>query len=374
MSRLMFLLVLGALLASCSSPGSRHQVREGNHYAGGFQIQQEEDFDLVTVVDPWQNSRDNQFKFILTEEGQKLPDSLSGLQVLHPPLQRIICMSTSHLAFLEALGRAGTVVGASGTSFIYSPFYRKAVEQGRISELGYESSLDYERILKLRPDLVILYGVEGQVMGVREKLQQMGIASLICGEYLETHPLGKAEWVRLFGALTGTGDRADSLFTHVDSAYTAIRELTDTLRHRPEVLSGLPWKDVWYMAGGRSHIARLISDAGGSYLWQDSPSEETLPLNLETVYQRATGADIWINPGVARSLQEILDHDPRFSHLAVMNEGQVFNNNVRLGEGGGNDYWESGVLRPDLVLADLLAAFHPELCPDHSYTYYRQLK
>ena len=133
---------------------------------------------------------------------------------------------------------------------------------------------------------------------------------------------------------------------------------------RPEVMTGLPWKDSWFVAGGRSFAARLIADAGGNYMWRDIQSSEAMPLDLESVFSRAVSADIWINPGVASSIED----------LPVLKKGSIYNNNARMSEGGGNDYWESATVRPDLILADLISVFHPELLRDHSMLYYKKLK
>ena len=128
------------------------------------------------------------------------------------------------------------------------------------------------------------------------------------------------------------------------------------------------------MAGGESFAATLIKDAGGEYLWADSHSAEAIPLDLESVYARAVKAEIWINPGAATSLNELQNFDQRFTELGVIQSGMIFNNNERLNTTGGNDYWESGTVRPDLVLADLIKVFHPDLLTDHRLFYYRQLK
>ena len=128
------------------------------------------------------------------------------------------------------------------------------------------------------------------------------------------------------------------------------------------------------MAGGKSFAARLIEDAGADYLWSDNSSTQAIPLDLESVYLRAVDADVWINPGAAVSLEDIGRLDERFLDLRVVRQGQVFNNNLRTNAAGGNDYWESGTVRPDLVLADLIRVFHPDLMADHRLVYYRQLK
>jgi len=128
------------------------------------------------------------------------------------------------------------------------------------------------------------------------------------------------------------------------------------------------------MAGGKSFASRFIADAGGHYLWADHPSSQAVPMDLESVYARAVNAEIWINPGAASSLKDIRDFDERFEDLGVVQSGRIYNNSARINASGGNDYWESGAVRPDLVLYDLIKVFHPDLLTDHRFIYYRQLK
>ncbi len=205
-------------------------------------------------------------------------------------------------------------------------------------------------------------------------LRASGRPVIFCGDYLEPHPLGKAEWIRFLSLFYNLEERADRFFQEIDSVYNSYKSLTEQTKNRPLVLTGLPWKDTWYMAGGESFAATLIKDAGGEYLWADSHSAEAIPLDLESVYARAVKAEIWINPGAATSLNELQNFDQRFTELGVIQSGMIFNNNERLNTTGGNDYWESGTVRPDLVLADLIKVFHPDLLTDHRLFYYRQLK
>jgi iron complex transport system substrate-binding protein len=285
-----------------------------------------------------------------------------------------VTLSTTHVAMIDQLGQDQSIVGISGSEYIYSPAVQKGIESGRIADIGYGQGLDYESIVRLDPDVLFLYGVEGNVMTILEKLTDLGIPAVFCGEYLEAHPLGKAEWIRFFSEFYQAEQKAASLFHKVDSAYCALTALVSGVRSKPLVLNGLPWKDTWYMAGGKSFAAKLIEDAGGSYLWSDHPSTQAVPLDLEAVYLRAVNADIWINPGAASSLDDISLLDARLGDLEVVKTAQVFNNNARLSAGGGNDYWESGTVRPDLVLADLISVFHPDLMTDHRFVYYRKLK
>jgi len=343
-------------------------------YASGFRVMHQGAYTLIEVIDPWQQSRDIIYSYVLGPDQKMLPPSLKELPFIKTPVKRVIALSTTHVAMIEQLGSAGSIVGLSGSEFIYSPGLRERIESGEVKDVGYGQGIDFESIVGLEPDVIFLYGVEGQVVGTLEKLTDLGIPAVFCGEYLEPHPLGKAEWIRFFALFYEKEEQSASFFRGIDSAYNFLAERASRVSSKPNILTGLPWKDTWYMAGGDSFAARLIEDAGGAYLWKENSSTQAIPLDLESVYLRAVKADIWINPGAALSLSDIILLDERFGGLSVLSAGQVFNNNARIVSSGGNDYWESGTVRPDLILADLIRVFHPDLLTDHRFVYYRQLK
>lgn len=343
-------------------------------YASGFRVYEMGNHTLVKVLDPWQQSRDVIFSYLLASSSEMIPDSLKNLPFIKTPVKRVIALSTTHVAMIDQLGSAASIVGLSGTGFIYNTSIRERIESGAVTDVGYGPGLDFETIVRLQPDVLFLYGVEGNVMTTLEKLTDLGIPAVFCGEYLETHPLGKAEWIRFFSLFYEKEEQSARFFNRIDSAYRSLSDLASGAIPKPEVLNGLPWKDTWYMAGGNSFAAKLIEDAGGDYLWSDNLSTQAVPLDLESVYLRAVNADIWINPGAATCLADILLMDERFGDLSVVESGSVFNNNARSSAAGGNDYWESGTVRPDLILADLIGVFHPDLLTDHRFVYYRQLK
>ena len=379
MIRLIILGIAWFLLSGCmpksreGSP-SKEKGQSYTSYANGFDVMDQDDFTLISVHDPWQNSRNITFSYVLAESLELVPDTLSEVPFIKIPIERVVTLSTTHIAMIQQLGMGNTIKGASGTNFIYNSAIRKKIDAGELLEVGYDQGLNYETIVSLDPDVLFMYGVEGGVLATAEKLSELGIQVVFCGDYLEPHPLGKAEWIKFFSFFYGLENESDQQFHLIDSAYQSLTTSVSMLTHRPRVLTGLPWKDTWYMAGGNSYAARLIEDAGGIFLWSDNQSTEAIPLDLESVYARAVEADIWINPGAAGFLKELKEFDERFRELPVLQKGQVFNNNERLTDAGGNDYWESGAVRPDLVLADLMAVLHPDLLPVHRFIYYRKLK
>jgi len=381
--RLLYLVSIAVLLLTGCSGQSNflndhemggERINSFTSYASGFRVRHHGSYTFVEVTDPWQQSRNVIFSYVLAADAELVPDSLKNIPYIKTPVKRVIALSTTHVAMIDQLGSAGSIVGLSGTDFIYSSEIRARIESGSVKDVGYGQGLDFETIVRLKPDVLFLYGVEGNVMTTLEKLTDLGIPAVFCGEYLENHPLGKAEWIRFFSLFYKKEEQSARFFQQIDSAYSALSALASGILPKPAILNGLPWKDTWYMAGGKSFAAQFMEDAGGDYLWKDSPSTQAVPLDLESVYLRAITADIWINPGAAGSLADILLLDERLGDLEVLKNGHVFNNNARSSLSGGNDYWESGTVRPDLVLADLIEVFHPDLLTDHSFVYYRQLK
>lgn len=378
LSRLTFLVLL--LLTACfnretvEDTGSSRQDFSFTRYATGFEVDQLQDYDLVHVYDPWQKSKNVTFSYLLGEDPGRVPDSLNILPFIPTPVQRVITLSTTHIAMIESLGESETIMGISGADLIYDTIMNKRIRRGEVIDVGYDRTLNYEMIVSLKPDVLFMYGVESRIREIADKLVELGIPVVFCGDYLEKHPLGKAEWIRFFSLFFRKEHEAAMKFARIDSSYRVMAEMTAQLEEKPFVLTGLPWKDTWYVAGGNSFAARLIADAGGRFLWNDTESSEAIPLDIESVFSRAVRADVWINPGAATSLEDLVRFDERFRKLDVVRQGRVFNNNARMNPSGGNDYWESGAVRPDLILADLIKVFHPDIMEDHQFIYYRKLK
>ena len=370
---------LGLLCSCLSGPKSNKPSAEANGVshkiaASGFFIQDYDGYRKLTVKDPWQKSKDNLFDYFLVERGEKVPEILKGKPVFFTPLQRIICLSTTHIGFLEALGEVNAIIGLSGSGYITNPQVRNGVTENRIYEVGYDQGLNFELILQLKPDAVFAYGVGSEINAQVNKLNDLGIPVVLVGEYLEKSPVSKAEWIKFFGSFFGKTELADTVFDKIKNNYEKIRTDAGKISEKPSVLTGLPFKDTWWMAGGQSNLAVLIADAGGNFLWRDNTSEEAFPVALEEVFMRAAKADFWINCGSVNSLDELLAYDLRFTQLPAVKNKRIFNNNLHTVPGGGNDYWESGVVHPDLVLADLVRILHPVTNQDKGFYYYRKIE
>jgi len=190
---------------------------------------------------------------------------------------------------------------------------------------------------------------------------------------MESSLLSQAEWLKFFGELFNKRTIANDKFKEVKQNYSNLLKMTDTITDRPKILLNMPWKGTWYIPGGDLNIAQLIEDAGGDYIWKDLDERHNIPLNIEDVYLKARNADIWLNTGQASSIDDIINTDSRLKDFKPVKGGNIFNRINKLSESGANDYMESGTVRPDLILKDMIKILHPHLLPDHEFYFYKKL-
>jgi iron complex transport system substrate-binding protein len=332
------------------------------------------DFTTVTIINPWQGVTGINLVYNLVRRGSVLPEGIDSSTVIYVPLKKIICMSTTHVAMIAALGEEESICGVSGTGFLYSGSLLENVRKGLIEDVGYEANLNKELILKLSPDLIMMYGIGSESAAYVGKIKELGVKVLFNADYLETDPLSKAEWIKLFGALYDKELKADSIYKEEVKNYNQLKAfVSGKITSRPKVMLGLPFKDTWYISPGNSFISKLIGDAGGEYLWSDTESAVSMPYGIENVYMRALTADFWLNIGSISSKDEITIVDERMTSLNCFIMGNLYNNNRRVTDMGGNDYWESGSLNPHLILKDIATILHPELFSTNELLYYRKI-
>ncbi|MBO4585606.1 MAG: ABC transporter substrate-binding protein [Bacteroidales bacterium] len=266
-----------------------------------------------------------------------------GADTLRGPMKSFVCMSSSYVGYLDAIGAAGAVKGVSGLGFIGTPGVDAV-------EVGYDAALDYEAILRVKPDLFITYTVSAVEPPYLGKLRELGVRTVILSEHLESHPLARAEYVKLFGALTGRAAAADSVFSAVRDRYLSlVREPSGA-----KVLLNIPYADIWYIPGGDNYMTRLIRDAGGEVLGAVPGRQESSTISVEKAYEYSQKADFWLNTGWCNTLRQLQEANYIFSEFKIPS---VWNNTLQTTPGGGNMFWETGPVRPDLVLEDLRAIF-----------------
>lgn len=291
---------------------------------------------------------------------------------IHQPLKRIVCTSTTHLPFLNMLEREEALVGFPTTDYISSPTLQKRVADGEIRNLGPDNDMNLEILTELDPEAVIAFDL-GQSNGQLSKIESMGIPVYYNSDFLENSPLGRAEWIKFFGALFHEVEKADSIFTTIRNNCDSLMQMAQKLETTPSVLSGVMYGDTWFMPGGDNWSAKFFEQAGGAYVWENDASPAWLELSFESVLERAIDADFWLGTSSFESRDEMIKQDPRYAQFKAFQTGRVYNYSKKKNPSGGYDYFESGYARPDLVLADIIKILHPEALPNYETTFYEQL-
>ncbi len=342
-------------------------------YGTRFSITSFDMFKELKVISPWPGSADT-FTYILTHEktGTFFSDRDKKVTEVRLPVRNLVCFSTTHLPYLEMLGEEDKLVGFPTTSYISSDTFRERVKSGKIKDLGPSNEINLEQLLDLNPDLVIAFSMNNDLSMVR-KIQQTGIPVVFNADYLEDHPLGRAEWIKFMAAFFDKEKRADSIFREIQSRYQVTREIMGQAAQRPSVFTGVVYGDTWFMPGGRHYGSIFFEDSGANYIWSGNPSKEILQLSFESVYDQAKDADYWVGVATYHSLREIKQADERYTEFKAYQDGNVYNYTAQLKAEGGNAYFEKGYARPDIILNDLAKIFHPELMKDHPFYFYEKL-
>ena len=351
-------------------------------YATGFTIKEFPEYTLLEVSGAFPGT-ENVYRYALVKEGASLqkssdsnPESLTSLlasnkidAIIKVPLQSVVVTSTTHIPSLEMLGVDQTLTGFPNLDYISSEQTRKRIDAGQIKELGQNEAINTEVAIDLNPDAVIGFGVDGQNNSLNS-LEKAGIPVLYNGDWVEKSPLGKAEWIKFFGALYGKSKEADSIFKSIETGYLTTKQLTHNVTKRPTVLSGAMYKDVWYLPHGESWPAQLIEDAGGDYLWKDTQGTGSIGLSIESVLDKGQNADFWIAPGQFGSYSRLAEANPVYAQFDAFKNKKTYTFTTKKGATGGMLYYELAPNRPDLVLKDLVYYLHPELLPDYQPYFY----
>jgi iron complex transport system substrate-binding protein len=372
---------LALLAGGCASRGSAFEPGESLYkpaHAAGFEIfGAGRGSSAIRITDPWQGAGGVEQWVFVSRDGEEAPAGFDGV-VVKSPARRIVCLSSSYVAFLNELGAGDRIVGVSGGGFITDPLIAERVRGGVIADVGYGAALDLELLASLRADLMLVYGVgSAGDGGVTGKLREMGVPYVFVGDWLESSPQGRAEWMVAIAEMCGLFDRGTERFGRIAGAYDDLKARIASLvsgDRRPGVMLNAPYRDVWYVPGDDNYMTGLIRDAGGEWVFSGTGGRDSRPVDIEQTWVAMQRADVWLNPNDYSTLDGLVADNPRFGATPPVLRGRVFNNNARTTPAGGSDFWESGVVRPDLVLRDLAAILHPEVFAPDSLYFYKRLQ
>ena len=372
---ILFLVLIPFIGCKKSSENSKNTLtnfENSIHYAKGLEIYKQEGFSIVKITNPWPEAKEG-FTYILQEKNGIIPDSLKQFTVIPIPIQSIVVTSTTHIPALELLGVENTLVGFPDTDYISSVKTRKLIDAGKVREVGTNEILNTEVLMDLKPDVIIGFGLNNSNPTL-DNLQKSGLKVMLNGDWTEQSPLGKAEWIKFFGALYGLDSKANTLFSKIEKEYNSTLALAKKATTKPTVLSGAMYQKIWYVPQGESWVSLFLKDARSNYLWSNTKGTGSLVIPFYVILEKSEDADFWIAPGYYSSLKQMSDSNPHCSQFASFKNKKVYSCNAKKGAKGGIIYFEWSPTRPDLVLKDLIKIFHPELLPNHKLFFFTKLE
>lgn len=370
---LLFILLVILLFECKQKPTAMNQQQVDStltiQYAKGFSIDYFKDYKRVTVINPWKKNSVYARYYLVSNDSISAPEDGQKIIV---PLKSIGAASNTHFEFLCMINELGSITGICSHNKIYNPIVLKKLKQGKLTDMGDSFSLNFEKVQLLQPEVVMVSGFNQEDVASK-RLIENGIPVLFNNEWMETSLLARAEWLKFVAVFYNKESLADSIFTAIVNNYQANKNKSDKVKTRPTIMVGGNFKGTWYMPGGNSYMAGLIADAGGDYFYKSDTTSGSLPLNFEVALNNFKNADIWIGSS-ANNLDELLSIDERHGLFKSANNKQVYNFNNRTTPTGGNDFWESGIAHPDIILADMIKVFHPEIMKEHEFIYVSKLK
>jgi iron complex transport system substrate-binding protein len=337
-------------------------------YAEGFSIYYFDDYKEIIVYSPWVKGTVYARYFLVDNAKTKTPDDGIKVQV---PLETLAATSVTHFEFLKLLGQINTVTGVCSPSFIYNQEIKNRVGAGKIADLGDAFSINVEKTLQLKPRAVMMSGYN-QNDPYAQRVSQAGIPVVFNNEWMETSLLARAEWIKFVGAFYNKEALADSIFSEIDKNYNDIKAKAAGVKSKPNILTGSNFRGTWYMPGGRSFMGRLYADAGADYYFANDTTSGSLPLNVEMVLKNFAYTDVWLNCSF-NTKTELVKADIKHAFFNPVKKDRVYNFNKRMLPSTANDFWESAVARPDVLLSDIIAILHPELLPGYELVYAQKL-
>ncbi|MET3035799.1 ABC transporter substrate-binding protein [Chryseobacterium sp. NRRL B-14859] len=288
------------------------------------------------------------------------------------PFKKIILLNASMAGYISELGAENLIIGVSSPEYIYSEKIQHLIKEGKIQNVGSDQKYDVEKIISLKPDAIFTNHI-ASFDNTYELLKNNGIQVIFLDEYREQQPLEKTAYIKLFGEFLGKEKEAEAEYLEVEKNYNNLKKLALTGKEKPLVLANEMYGNVWYLPGGNTSVAHYIADANASYILKDNKDEKALNMSFEEVFAKTNGVQYWVNAGSYTSKKEMQKVNSLYGKLEAFNKGKIYTLSGKERQRA-NDFFESGVVRADMILKDYIKIFHPELLPDYQLTYMKELQ
>ena len=324
-------------------------------------------YTVVDVKNPWGKGLLN--RYLLVPSDSILPENLSSVIVVRTPIERAILFSGVHALLFEELDALSAVSGVCDSRHLYSPGVKKALSEGRVLDCGSSLNVNSEVVAQLNPDAILVLPYENGGYG---KLERFSFPLVECADYMESSPLGCAEWIRFYARLLGCAQKGDSIFDAVCDEYDALCRMVENVNARPKLMCELKSSSAWYVPGNKSTMGQMYNAAGADYLFAEYDVNGSVPLAVEIVLDKAADADIWLmkyNSPLNKTCASLLAEYSGYSHFRPLKEGSVYACNTRM-----KRIFEDSAFHPETLLKELVALFHPDIFPDYELKYYERMR
>ena len=361
-----------AILTSCSGAGSSAGAEvSGDTLTAGA--------DLLTLVDcgsyvvadiknPWDSTRLLQ-RYVLVPDSAGNPEGLPAGTVVRTPLRNSLVYSGVHAGAIRDLGAIDAVRGVADAGYFTVAEVKAGLKSGAVMDVGSSMSPDIERVTVLGPDAILASPYQNSSYGLIERL---GIPIIECADYMESTPLGRAEWIKLIGELYGCRHEADSIYKEVSAEYSRLATRAASASSHPKVITERLTNGVWFVPGGRSYMSSIITDAGGVNPWADTPDAGSIQLDFASVFDKAHDADIWLirNYGPELTLSELKSSYDLNSRIKAFENGDVY-----VADTSTSTLFDDFPFHPEKLLREYILLF---LGPDYAGTdktqYYQRIE
>ncbi len=333
-------------------------------YANLFKIQYFKDHKLVEVRHPWESTA-LPLKTILSDDSLFLAHHPEAIEI---PLKKWISVASTQICYANELNVLNSLVGMAEPEYVSNPYVVNGIQNGSIRNIGTAFAPDMELIMSLNPDMMMVSPFKDDYYGI---LRNAGINVVTNSSYLENSPLGRVEWLVFVAAFFNKEKEAVAKLNDISSRYLQVKAIAQKAKNKPTVFTGKPYQGIWYVPAAESYKAHFFKDAGVQYAFAHCHGNGSLNYDFETVYQAAAKCDYWsllLNYNGLFSYSVLKEMDPRYSDFdAFKNRNIIYSNTAN------SMYYEEGLIRPDVILSDMVKLFHPELLKDYSPVFYKKL-
>lgn len=347
------------------------------------------------IENPWKKGT-TLHKYILVPKGKEGDETVARLKddirenatlqmgshcdIVRTPLESNVVFTAPHCQLMYELGCKNAITGVCDKDYINIPDIKERVKlsDGKAStsdtdkviiDCGSSMQPDMERIIALKPEGLFISPFENS--GGYGKLDKLHIPIIETADYMETSPLGRAEWMKFYGLLFKSEERSDSLFSSIEKEYLALKAEAAKLPQGLSILTERKMGSVWYVPGGKSTMGILLKDANAKYIFADDTHSGSLAYGPERILSKGTEVDVWAFKyfgGKALSKNDLLAEYEGYKVLKAFNSNSIYQVDTST-----QPYFELTSFHPEILLREFIILAHPKATQFGKLRFYQHL-